>query len=277
MRRRRRRHRRRPRSSPTGRASSAPPSASPAPHNALPLYDSAFTIHRARDVPRCRRRRHAAHRTHQGGRLAVAVDRRQQRVPLPSVPSLVPESNQPMRVSRHPRARRRCSPLPAAAQAPATPVKPMAVAPDGRLRARDEGLPRRLRHRHAQRSAVEDRRRERQRRRAPSHRRLAADRHPAPLRGRRHRRLHVRLRERAVRARRSPTRRTRARCSSPTRSTRSSTQNPQQLLFATTAADVERAKKEGKIAILIGVEGGHAIEALARQAARPLRDAACAT
>jgi membrane dipeptidase len=37
--------------------------------------------------------------------------------------------------------------------------------------------------------------------------------------------------------------------------------HPQQLLFATTAADVERAKREGKVAILIGVEGGHAIEA----------------
>ena len=37
--------------------------------------------------------------------------------------------------------------------------------------------------------------------------------------------------------------------------------NPKQLLFATTAADVERAKKEGKVAIFIGVEGGHAIEA----------------
>ena len=37
--------------------------------------------------------------------------------------------------------------------------------------------------------------------------------------------------------------------------------NPKELLFATTAADVERAKKEGKVAILIGVEGGHAIEA----------------
>ena len=36
--------------------------------------------------------------------------------------------------------------------------------------------------------------------------------------------------------------------------------NPKQLMFATTAADVERAKKEGKVAILIGVEGGHAIE-----------------
>ena len=36
--------------------------------------------------------------------------------------------------------------------------------------------------------------------------------------------------------------------------------HPKELLFATTAADVERAKKEGKVAILIGVEGGHAIE-----------------
>ena len=36
--------------------------------------------------------------------------------------------------------------------------------------------------------------------------------------------------------------------------------HPDRLLFATTAADVRRAKVEGKIAILIGVEGGHAIE-----------------
>jgi membrane dipeptidase len=36
--------------------------------------------------------------------------------------------------------------------------------------------------------------------------------------------------------------------------------NPKTLLFATTAADVERAKKEGKVAIFIGVEGGHAME-----------------
>ena len=36
--------------------------------------------------------------------------------------------------------------------------------------------------------------------------------------------------------------------------------HPGRLLFATTAADVRRAKAEGKIAILIGVEGGHAIE-----------------
>ena len=33
-----------------------------------------------------------------------------------------------------------------------------------------------------------------------------------------------------------------------------------ELLFATTAADVELAKREGRVAILIGVEGGHAIE-----------------
>jgi membrane dipeptidase len=36
--------------------------------------------------------------------------------------------------------------------------------------------------------------------------------------------------------------------------------HPDRLLFATTAADVRRAKGEGRIAILIGVEGGHAIE-----------------
>jgi membrane dipeptidase len=36
--------------------------------------------------------------------------------------------------------------------------------------------------------------------------------------------------------------------------------HPEHLLFATTAADVRRAKREGKVAILIGVEGGHAIE-----------------
>ena len=36
--------------------------------------------------------------------------------------------------------------------------------------------------------------------------------------------------------------------------------HPDQLLFATTAADVRRAKSEGKVAILIGVEGGHAIQ-----------------
>jgi len=37
-------------------------------------------------------------------------------------------------------------------------------------------------------------------------------------------------------------------------------QHSKELLFATTAGDVERAKKEGKVAIFIGVEGGHAIE-----------------
>jgi membrane dipeptidase len=36
--------------------------------------------------------------------------------------------------------------------------------------------------------------------------------------------------------------------------------HPDHLLFATTAADIRRAKGEGKVAILIGVEGGHAIE-----------------
>ncbi len=36
--------------------------------------------------------------------------------------------------------------------------------------------------------------------------------------------------------------------------------HPNELLFATTAADVRRAKEDGKVAILIGVEGGHAIE-----------------
>jgi membrane dipeptidase len=36
--------------------------------------------------------------------------------------------------------------------------------------------------------------------------------------------------------------------------------HPYHLVFATTGADVRRAKREGKIAILIGVEGGHAIE-----------------
>ena len=36
--------------------------------------------------------------------------------------------------------------------------------------------------------------------------------------------------------------------------------HPEELLFATTADDVRRAKREGKVAIFIGVEGGHAIE-----------------
>ena len=36
--------------------------------------------------------------------------------------------------------------------------------------------------------------------------------------------------------------------------------HPDELLLATSAADVRRAKREGKIAVLMGVEGGHAIE-----------------
>ncbi len=36
--------------------------------------------------------------------------------------------------------------------------------------------------------------------------------------------------------------------------------HPDQLILATTSADVLRAKREGKVAIFIGVEGGHAIE-----------------
>jgi membrane dipeptidase len=36
--------------------------------------------------------------------------------------------------------------------------------------------------------------------------------------------------------------------------------HPDRLLFARTAADVRRAKTQGRVAILIGVEGGHAIE-----------------
>ncbi|MBX3228958.1 MAG: dipeptidase [Labilithrix sp.] len=36
--------------------------------------------------------------------------------------------------------------------------------------------------------------------------------------------------------------------------------NPKDLVLATTAADVRRAKRDGKIAILMGIEGGHAIE-----------------
>jgi membrane dipeptidase len=36
--------------------------------------------------------------------------------------------------------------------------------------------------------------------------------------------------------------------------------NPDRLRFATTAADVRRAREEGRIAVLVGVEGGHAIE-----------------
>jgi len=36
--------------------------------------------------------------------------------------------------------------------------------------------------------------------------------------------------------------------------------HPDKLIFSTTAEDVRRAKREGKVAIFIGVEGGHAIE-----------------
>jgi membrane dipeptidase len=36
--------------------------------------------------------------------------------------------------------------------------------------------------------------------------------------------------------------------------------HPDRLIFATTAADVVRAKRQGKVAVFIGVEGGHAIE-----------------
>lgn len=36
--------------------------------------------------------------------------------------------------------------------------------------------------------------------------------------------------------------------------------HPHDLLLATSAADVRRAKQEGKIAVLMGIEGGHAIE-----------------
>src|SRR6266550_2916937 len=36
--------------------------------------------------------------------------------------------------------------------------------------------------------------------------------------------------------------------------------HPNDLLFATTPADIRRAKKQGKIAALMGIEGGHAIE-----------------
>ncbi len=38
------------------------------------------------------------------------------------------------------------------------------------------------------------------------------------------------------------------------------TRHPEQLIFATTSADAHRAKREGKVAMFIGVEGGHAME-----------------
>jgi membrane dipeptidase len=36
--------------------------------------------------------------------------------------------------------------------------------------------------------------------------------------------------------------------------------HPNELMFSTTAADIRKAKKQGKIAALMGIEGGHAIE-----------------
>jgi membrane dipeptidase len=36
--------------------------------------------------------------------------------------------------------------------------------------------------------------------------------------------------------------------------------HPESLLLATSSADIRRAKREGKVAVLMGVEGGHAIE-----------------
>jgi membrane dipeptidase len=36
--------------------------------------------------------------------------------------------------------------------------------------------------------------------------------------------------------------------------------NPKELVLATTAADIRRAKRDGKVAVLMGIEGGHAIE-----------------
>ncbi len=44
--------------------------------------------------------------------------------------------------------------------------------------------------------------------------------------------------------------------------------HPNDFVFATTAADIERAHKQHKIAALMGIEGGHAIE----DSLRPLRD-----
>lgn len=36
--------------------------------------------------------------------------------------------------------------------------------------------------------------------------------------------------------------------------------HPDELMLATSAADIRRAKREGKVAVLMGIEGGHAIE-----------------
>lgn len=41
---------------------------------------------------------------------------------------------------------------------------------------------------------------------------------------------------------------------------RSVERHPNDLMFATTSTDIRRAKREGKIACLMGIEGGHAIE-----------------
>lgn len=41
---------------------------------------------------------------------------------------------------------------------------------------------------------------------------------------------------------------------------RAAERHPQDLMMATTAGDILRAKREGKIAALMGIEGGHAIE-----------------
>ena len=36
--------------------------------------------------------------------------------------------------------------------------------------------------------------------------------------------------------------------------------HPQELVLATSVEDIRRAKAEGKVAVLMGIEGGHAIE-----------------
>ena len=46
---------------------------------------------------------------------------------------------------------------------------------------------------------------------------------------------------------------------------------PNDFVLATTAAQIEAAHKQGKIAALIGIEGGHAIRGQPGQAARILR------
>ena len=44
--------------------------------------------------------------------------------------------------------------------------------------------------------------------------------------------------------------------------------HPSDFVFATTAADIERAHKQKKIAALMGIEGGHAIEEIGRASCR---------